>query len=168
MRVEPSIGFIGVGRMGIAVCGRLVAAGYEVVAHDRRPAREEQVRAVGATWAAEPSAAAGADVLVTMLPGTPELHEVMDEVMPMLRPGTIWIDMTSSTPETARRLGARARAAEVGCLDAPVGGDPEAARQGRLQVFVGGSSSATAACSKSSVRSSTWAGTGAVMPASCS
>ncbi len=136
--MEPTIGFIGVGRMGIAVCGRLVAAGYEVVAHDRRPAREEQVCAIGATWAAEASAAAGADVLVTMLPGTPELDAVMDAVLPTLRPGTTWIDMTSSTPDTARKHGARARAAEVACLDAPVAGDPEAAHEGRLQVFVGG------------------------------
>ena len=90
-------------------------------------------------WAPEVrGVAAAADVFMTMLPGTDELRAVMDVAIAELRFAATWIDMTSSTLATAREVGARARARGIGCLDAPVGGDPAAAAAGELRLFGGG------------------------------
>ncbi|MDQ6817132.1 MAG: NAD(P)-binding domain-containing protein, partial [Actinomycetota bacterium] len=93
------IGFIGVGRMGLPMCRNLARAGYEVIAGDARPERAADVRAAGACWEGETRlVAAAADVLMTMLPGPEELREAMVVTIPALRPGTTWIDTTSSSP----------------------------------------------------------------------
>ena len=125
--------------MGLPVCARLADAGYELIAHDRRPGREEDARSAGAEWAPDiRGVAAEADVLLTMLPGTLELLTVMDIAIPELPPAATWIDLTSSTPASARGLETRAATRGIGCLDAPVGGGPAAASAGELQLFVGG------------------------------
>ena len=124
--------------MGLPICGNLAQAGYEVVVGDRRE-RQEEVAAAGGKWARGTRVvAAKADVLITVLPGSDELREVMADAIPALRPGTTWIDMTSSSPTVGRELSMSARKRDVECLDAPVGGGPAAAARGRLQLFVGG------------------------------
>ena len=125
--------------MGLAVCGRLVGSGFAVLATDLRPEREEAVHAAGAGWHPDArSVAAAADVAITVLPGSGELEAAMRLARPALRPGTTWIDMTSAAPSAGRALASRADAGGVECLDAPVGGNPEAAAAGELQLFVGG------------------------------
>lgn len=133
------IGLIGVGRIGLPVCSNLVQAGYAVIASDRRPEREEKVRAVGAGWALETEAVVGtADVLLTVLPGSEELREAMAAASMAMRAGTTWIDMTSSSPLVGNELCEQAHGRGVECLDAPVGGGVRAAETGTLQLFVGG------------------------------
>jgi 3-hydroxyisobutyrate dehydrogenase len=137
--VKATIGLIGVGRMGLAVCAKLSRAGFEVIAGDRRSEREHDVRAVGARWAGETDLVArAADVLITILPGSRELLEAMAIATGALRPGSAWIDMTSSAPGIGLELVTRAHARGVECLDAPVGGGVVAATAGTLQLFVGG------------------------------
>lgn len=138
MTVRP-VGVVGVGRMGLPICTSLGRAGYQVTAGDRRREREAAVRAAGLVWAGETRlVAAAADVLITVLPGPEELREVMDVAIPALRPGAVWIDMTSSSPAVGLELGRRARELGIECLEAPAGGGPAAAEVGRLQLFVGG------------------------------
>jgi 3-hydroxyisobutyrate dehydrogenase len=136
------VGFIGVGRMGLPMCVNLVRAGYEVTAGDVRAELESVVTGCGARWEGRPAAAAaGADVLITMLPGPGEVHDVMagpGGALAALPPSATWIDMTSSSPAAGRVLAAAARARGIGVLDAPVGGGVPAARTGTLQLFVGG------------------------------
>jgi 3-hydroxyisobutyrate dehydrogenase len=136
------IGFIGVGRMGLPMCASLVAAGYQVTAADARADREENARACGARWCAEPAQLARrAEVLITMLPGPREVAEVMTGpggVLAALPAGAVWIDMTSGSPPAGRELAAAAHARGIGMLDAPVGGGVPAARAGQLQIFAGG------------------------------
>jgi len=140
-RVTATVGVIGVGRMGLPVCARLAAAGTRVVATDRRPERELDVRAVGADWDADAERLARrAAVLITVLPGTAELLEAMALALEALRPGATWIDLTSAEPAAGAELVARAHARGIECLDAPIGGGVEAAAAGTLQVFVGGRS----------------------------
>jgi 3-hydroxyisobutyrate dehydrogenase len=137
--VKAIIGFIGVGRMGLPMCRNLARAGYEVIAGDARPERAVDVRTAGACWEGETRlVAAAADVFITVLPGPAELQEAMVVAMAALRPGTTWIDMTSSSPVVGRELGARAAERGVECLDAPVGGGIAPAAAGTLQLFVGG------------------------------
>ncbi|MFF4305260.1 NAD(P)-dependent oxidoreductase [Streptomyces sp. NPDC001601] len=135
------VALVGVGRMGTPLCGRFVTAGHAVTAFDLRPEREEAVRSLGADWASSvTAAAAGADVLVTVVPGPDEAEAALqDAVFSVLASGAVWIDMTSNAPAVAEVLRERARAHGVDVLEAPVGGSPDDAEQGRLRLFVGGS-----------------------------
>lgn len=137
--MTATVGVIGVGRMGLPVCARLAAAGFDVVACDVRPERERYVRAASAGWDGDAGRLAGTvDVLITVLPGSSELLEAMSIALPALRPDATWIDLTSAAPTAGRELAERARAREIHHLDAPVGGGVEAAATGALQLFVGG------------------------------
>jgi len=128
--------------MGLPMCANLVRAGYEVAAGDARAERENAVAGCGARWrgtAAE--VAAEADVLITVLPGPGEVHDVMagsGGALAALPATATWIDMTSSSPAVGRALLAAARARGIGVLEAPVGGGVPEARAGTLQLFVGG------------------------------
>ncbi|MFG2957577.1 NAD(P)-dependent oxidoreductase [Streptomyces sp. NPDC048291] len=135
------VALVGVGRMGTPLCGRFVSAGHSVTAFDVRPEREQPARSLGADWAPSAiAAAAGADVLVTVVPGPREAEAALpDAVFGALAPGAIWIDMTSNAPAVAAVLRERAAAHGVDVLEAPLGGSPDDAEHGRLRLFVGGS-----------------------------
>ncbi|MEU2421132.1 NAD(P)-dependent oxidoreductase [Streptomyces sp. NPDC007851] len=135
------IALVGVGRMGTPLCGRFVAAGHTVTAFDTRSEQEAAARSSGADWAPSgTAAAAGADVLVTVVPGPSEaLAALPDAVFSALAPGAVWIDMTSNSPAAAEVLRQRAEAHGVDVLEAPLGGSPDDAEHGRLKLFVGGS-----------------------------
>jgi 3-hydroxyisobutyrate dehydrogenase len=137
--MSTTIGVIGVGRVGLPVCSNLVRAGQVVVATDCRSERKAEVLAAGAAWKPDDqSVARAADVLVTVLPGSPELRAAMSEALPALRPSAVWIDMTSTSPLVAGELVERALVRGVECLDSPVGGGIDAAEKRTLQLFVGG------------------------------
>lgn len=136
------VGFIGVGRMGLPMCANLVRAGYDVTAGDAREELQHAVIACGARWGGPGSAiAAAVDVLITMLPGGPELRDLMlapGDLLGALPQTVTWIDMTSTSPVIGRVLAGAARARGIGMLEAPVGGGVRAAAAGRLQLFTGG------------------------------
>jgi len=136
--------------MGLPMCANLVAAGYEVAAADARAEAETAVLGCGAWWRATPArAAAGADVVITMLPGPREVRDVMAGPGGVLAamPGTAaWIDMTSNSPTAGRALAAAARARGIGVLDAQAGGGVPAAKAGTLQLFVGGDGALVERC----------------------
>jgi 3-hydroxyisobutyrate dehydrogenase len=136
------VGFIGVGRMGLPMCANLVRAGYDVTAGDVREELQAAVIACGARWGGPgPAVAAAADVLITMLPGGPELRQLMlppAGLLPALPSTATWIDMTSTSPAIGRELASAARARGIAMLEAPVGGGVKAAVAGSLQLFVGG------------------------------
>ncbi len=137
--MSATVGVIGVGRMGTPLCGRLSHAGFSVIATDRRPEREATARAAGARWIADtPRLLDAADVLVTVLPGSAELEQVMAAAIPALSPGKTWIDMTSAAPRQGRELMEQAERRGAECLEATLGGGVAAARAGTLQLFVGG------------------------------
>ncbi len=138
----PEIGLVGLGRMGLPICANLVRAGYRVLAGDRRPETARQAAGCGACWVPEVGRlAAGADVLITVLPGPSEVRELMlgtGDAVAALRPGTTWIDMTSNSPTAVTEIRDALLDRGVQVLDAPAGGGVTAARQGRLQLLVGG------------------------------
>ena len=138
----PEIGLVGLGRMGVPICANLVRAGYRVRAGDRRPEAAEQATRSGAGWVPELARlAAGADVLVTVLPGHGEVRELMlgaDAVAMALRAGTTWIDMTSNSPAAVTEIRNAVLDRGVEVLDAPAGGGVGAAQHGSLQLLVGG------------------------------
>lgn len=139
------MGVIGVGRMGLPICERLAAAGWDVAATDLRSAAETDVRAAGARWAANVDALVDeSDLVLTVLPGPAEVRAVMAGAMARLRAGMTWIDMTSGDPRPAQELVREAAEHGVEAVDAGLGGGVAAARTGALQLFVGGEAAAVA------------------------
>jgi 3-hydroxyisobutyrate dehydrogenase len=131
--------------MGTPMCAALVRVGYQVTATDKRPEREPAAAACGADWRDTPAqAAATADVLITMVPGPGEVQAAMlgkAGALTSLPAGATWIDMSSNSPAAARPVREQAMQRGVQVLEAPVGGGIAAAREGTLQLFVGGEAS---------------------------
>ena len=136
------VGFVGLGRMGAPMATNVLSSGFPVSAYDVDGEAVEQLARKGATPARSPAEAAGrADVLVTMLPGPPQIEAAMlgaDGALAAMRPGSAWIDMSSSNATTARRVIDAAGSARLAVIDAPVTGGVPGALEGTLQIFVGG------------------------------
>jgi 3-hydroxyisobutyrate dehydrogenase len=133
------IAFIGLGRMGLPMCARLAAAGFEVVATDLRA----ELRGAVTRWADSiQEACAGAEVAVTMLPGPESVADAAAPIISSLDAGAVWIDMSTASPSVANEI----TGGDSRFLDAPVGGSPETARVGRLVAFVGGAAGDLARC----------------------
>ncbi len=137
-----SIGFIGVGNMGLPMLANLVKAGYQVEAYDVRPEAVQaavQRGATGGTSAAETAGRVG--LAITMLPNSPEVEAAYlgpKGILEGARPGLVCIDMSTIDPATTRRVGERLAAAGVRMLDAPVSGAVPRAVDGTLTIMVGG------------------------------
>lgn len=137
----PSIAFLGIGLMGDPMSRRLLAAGFPLVAWNRTPAKAEALRSAGArvaTHAAE--AARVADIVITMLQDGSVVQALLDDggVAAALRPGSLFIDMSSVLPAQARAFAARLAERGVEALDAPVSGGTVGAEAGTLAIMVGG------------------------------
>jgi 2-hydroxy-3-oxopropionate reductase len=136
------VGFIGLGIMGTPMTRNLVAAGYDVTAYDLDPARIEAVVQDGAKGASSIAAAVrDADVVITMVPASPHVEEVVlheGGVLESIRPGGLLIDMSSITPQTSVEVARAAAAKGVQVLDAPVSGGEAGAVEGVLSIMVGG------------------------------
>jgi 3-hydroxyisobutyrate dehydrogenase len=125
--------------MGMPMCTRLVAAGFEVTATDVRAECREPAQRARARWADSiAEACASADILITMLPGAPEVGDAAAGIVSSLPPDASWLDMSSGSPEVARHVAALAAGRGVRVLDAPVGGGPAEAGEGALLAFAGG------------------------------
>jgi 3-hydroxyisobutyrate dehydrogenase len=135
-----TVAVIGVGRVGLAVVQRLCASGHAVRACDVRPEVAARLPA-GAEFDGDALRAVdGVEVVLTVLPGSPELRKVMltDGLLPRLRPGTAWIDLTSTAPDLVGELVTAAQDAGVPYLDAGLGGGPAAVSEGSATLYVGG------------------------------
>jgi 3-hydroxyisobutyrate dehydrogenase len=136
------IGFVGLGNMGMPMCENLVSGGFDVVAFDVRKEAVEAIVEKGASGALSAAEAAnGADVLFTMLPGPTQVEAAMlgeDGALATMSPDSAWIDMSTSTPEAVDRFSAATGSEGPVMLDAPVNGGTTGAREGTLQIFVGG------------------------------
>ena len=146
MDAKPSLGLIGLGIMGRPMARNLLAAGYALTVHDVNRAAVEELVAQGATAGSSArQVAASTDVLITMLPDSPQVRDVYlgsDGAFEALRPGWLAIDMSSIAPSTARELAERATAAGADALDAPVSGGDKGAIAGTLSIMVGGTEAA--------------------------
>jgi 3-hydroxyisobutyrate dehydrogenase len=141
-----AIGFIGIGNMGLPMIANLVKAGYPVRAFDIRPEAVGAAVGRGASAAASvPDAARQAQVLITMLPNSPEVEAVYlgpEGILTGARPGLTCVDMSTIDPATTRRVGERLGAAGVTLVDAPVSGGVPRAVDGTLAIMVGGATEA--------------------------
>lgn len=143
---RPQVGFIGLGIMGKPMARNLLRAGHHLCVYNRsRPAIDELV-AEGAMELPSPrEVAAQCDILITMLPDTPDVLEVYagdGGAFEALRAEWLAIDMSTISPRVSRELAARARSFGADMLDAPVSGGDTGAAAGTLSIMVGGSQSA--------------------------
>jgi 3-hydroxyisobutyrate dehydrogenase len=136
------VGFIGLGHMGAPMSRNVQAAGHDLVVHDVRPDAAAGLLEAGASWAGSPrESGADRDVVITMLPGPSQVDEVLlgpGGLLAGLSAGATWIDMSTSVPAVADKVRAVAGSSGVAILDAPVAGGMTGARDGTLQIFVGG------------------------------
>ncbi len=142
------IGFIGVGNIGAPIAGQLLQAGHAVVVNDLRRAAADRLIAAGAGWAESAAAAvADSEVVVTCLPGPPEMERVClgaEGIVGHLKPGALYIDHTTNAPDLVRRVHAMLAGRGVAMLDAPVSGGREGAATRDLLVMAGGEPAAFA------------------------
>jgi 2-hydroxy-3-oxopropionate reductase len=140
--MKKKIGFIGLGIMGKPMAKNLLKAGYSLVAYDLNKDAVEDVVKAGALGASSSKEAAGkAEVIITMLPDSPDVKEVIlgkDGVLEGIKPGSIVIDMSSINPLVSQEIEKELRKKEVEMLDAPVSGGETGAIQGTLAIMVGG------------------------------
>jgi 2-hydroxy-3-oxopropionate reductase len=143
-----SIGFIGLGVMGREMARHLVRAGHEVRAYDMKTEAVEELAREGALAAASVAAATdGAEVVITMLPDTPQVEEVVLGPGGLLQnppAGRLLVDMSTIAPTATRRMAAQLAQAGIAMLDAPVSGGPTGAKAAKLSIMVGGSEDAVA------------------------
>ncbi len=143
-----TIAFIGLGIMGSAMAEHLVAAGHTVVGHNRsRPAVERLVAAGGTGASSVAEAVADADVVITMVPDSPDVESVAlgeEGIYANARPGTVHVDMSTIRPDVAVSLAQEGAAAGIQVLDAPVSGGEAGAREATLSIMVGGDADAVA------------------------
>jgi 3-hydroxyisobutyrate dehydrogenase-like beta-hydroxyacid dehydrogenase len=133
------IGFAGLGAMGAGIAGRLLDAGHEVVGWNRTKAKAQPLLDAGMGWADTPrELAASVDVLFTMLTNTAAIESVAEEILPALRPGTVWADLSTIAPDASVALSKRVRETGAYFLDCPVSGSPATLAAGQMSVMVGG------------------------------
>jgi 3-hydroxyisobutyrate dehydrogenase len=140
-----TIGFVGLGNMGLPMSGLLADAGYTVQGYDAAEAARARV-----PYAVDGLAAAADDAraVVLMLPDSQVVRTVLtsEGLLDALAPGTLLIDMSSCEPTETRKLAEEVAARDVVLVDAPVSGGVAGARAGTLTIMVGGTDEAVAAC----------------------
>jgi 2-hydroxy-3-oxopropionate reductase len=136
------IGFIGLGIMGRPMARNLLKAGYPLVVHSRSRGPVDEIAGAGAKVGTSPrDVAAQSDVLITMLPNSPDVEQVVlgrDGVIEGARPGLVLLDMSTISPLVSQKIGAALAAKSVQMLDAPVSGGEKGAIDGVLSIMVGG------------------------------
>lgn len=136
---DETIGFVGVGLMGHGMARNLIGAGYRltIIAHRNRAPVDDLVGlgAVEAESLAE--LAATSSVIHICAPGSPQVEAIVTEMLPVLKPGSVIVDCSTSNPTSTIALAARLREAGCHMADAPLGGTPVQAESGELSTMIG-------------------------------
>ncbi|KAA0077218.1 2-hydroxy-3-oxopropionate reductase [Mycolicibacterium sp. P9-64] len=142
MSSQLTVGFIGFGIMGAPMAANLLKAGLDVVGHSRTRSKVEALVPHGLRVADDVAGAVrDADVIITMLPDSPDVEAVAlgpGGILDHARSGALYVDTSSIRPDTARNVGVRAEAHGLRYLDAPVSGGEQAAIDGTLSIMAGG------------------------------
>jgi 2-hydroxy-3-oxopropionate reductase len=143
LMAQDRVGFVGLGVMGKPMARNLLKAGHELVLFSRTRASVDEVAAEGGTAASSPrEVAENADVVVLMLPDSPQVREVLDGDDGLLagaRSGSLIVDMSTISPVVTREIAAECGERGIGWVDAPVSGGDVGAREATLSIMAGGS-----------------------------
>ncbi|MBN2088621.1 2-hydroxy-3-oxopropionate reductase [candidate division KSB1 bacterium] len=136
------IGFIGLGIMGKPMSKNLLKVGYTLTVYDINSAAVREVIQAGASEVSTCQAVAEkSDIIITMLPDSPQVEQVVfgeNGVLAGVRPGMLFIDMSTIAPATSHKVFAALQEKGVMALDAPVSGGQVGAEAGTLSIMVGG------------------------------
>lgn len=142
MADRPRIGFIGLGIMGAPMAVNLIKAGFPVVGHNRsRSAVDRLVAAGGQAGESVADVTRRSDVVVTMLPDSPDVEAVAlgpDGILASAAPDLLYIDMSTVRPQTSVAVARAAADKGIRVLDAPVSGGEQGAVEGTLSIMCGG------------------------------
>ena len=137
-----TVGFIGLGIMGLPMAANLVKAGHTVVGYNRSPDPIQALVEAGGRGASDIAGTVrDADVVITMVPDSPDVEAVTggdDGIFAHGRKGALYIDMSSIRPDVAVRVAAAGRERGLRVLDAPVSGGETGAIEASLSIMVGG------------------------------
>jgi 2-hydroxy-3-oxopropionate reductase len=140
--MAQAIGFIGLGIMGRPMARNLLKSGYPLIVHSRSRGPVDELVAAGATAGTSPKdVASRSDVLITMLPNSPDVELVAlgkDGIIEGARSGLIYVDMSTISPIVSQKVGQALTAKGVRMLDGPVSGGEKGAIDGALSIMVGG------------------------------
>ena len=139
------VGFIGLGIMGKPMALNLIKAGYSVSILESSAAANEVADAGAATYSSSKELARDNDVIITMLPDSPEVEAVAlgkDGILEGIKPGSIFVDMSTIAPSSAKKLYNAFQEKNVEALDAPVSGGQVGAENGTISIMVGGNQAA--------------------------
>ena len=132
-------GYIGLGNLGAACAGCLLKAGFQVTVYDLNPALASSLVANGATLAASAESLAGAvDHVITCLPSPAVSGRVLRNILPHMKPGASWVEMSTLGRDEVLALAAVATEAGVRMMELPVTGGVHLAHQGRITMLAGG------------------------------
>jgi 2-hydroxy-3-oxopropionate reductase len=140
-----AIAYVGLGTMGSPMAVNLARAGHDVRGVNRTPAKAAALVEAGGRAASLADAVDGAEVVLTNLPDSPDVRDVVlgrGGVLELVAPGTLVIDHSTVLPELARQLAAAGAERGIDVLDAPVSGGERGAIDGTLSIMVGGSTEA--------------------------
>lgn len=139
---EHKVAFIGLGIMGLPMAKNLVNAGFDVTGYNRSPHKAQAFASAGGKSASTiAEAVQEADVVITMVPDSPDVTDVVtgdDGIFANAPTGAYWIDHSTIRPDVANELADQARSAGLNPLDAPVSGGEQGAVDGALSIMVGG------------------------------
>lgn len=142
----PRIAFIGLGIMGGPMAANLVKAGYDVTGYNRSRGKVDALVEAGGTGAdSVAEAVAEADVIITIVPDSPDVEQVAtgdDGILAHARSGAVWVDCSSIRPDVAVALAEQAAEKGVQAVDAPVSGGEAGATEATLSIMVGGDADA--------------------------
>lgn len=137
-----AIGFIGLGAMGSRLAGRLLDAGHDLYGTDLTKSHAEALIKRGMRWCESPRGlAAAADVVFSMVTDDAAVQAIAsgpDGLLAGLRPGTVYVDMSTISPQCSRQIAEQVRPTGAEMLDAPVSGSIPQAETGTLAIMVGG------------------------------
>ena len=137
-----TVAFIGLGIMGSPMAGHLVKAGFDVVGYNLTPEPIQKLVDAGGQGATDvPTAVRGADVIITMVPDSPDVEAVTggdDGIFANADKGALYIDMSSIRPDVSVRVADAGQKAGLRVLDAPVSGGDVGAIEASLSIMVGG------------------------------
>ena len=138
------IGFIGIGQMGRHMSKRILEAGYSLTVLDINKDAATHLLEAGAKWCDTPrSMAASCQLVITSLPTPQDVEQVVygpEGLKSGWKDGDTYVDMSTNSPSTIRRIAEDAKTMGVGVLDAPVSGGTKGAEMGTLTIIVGGDS----------------------------
>jgi 3-hydroxyisobutyrate dehydrogenase-like beta-hydroxyacid dehydrogenase len=141
-----NIGFVGLGAMGQLIVPRLMAAGHTVIGWNRSRDKAEKLLAAGMQWGESPRAVARqSDIIFTIVTDAAAVKSVAlgpDGIMAGLKPGGIYIDMSTIAPDASREVAAEFAKAGSIMLDGPISGSPVTVTQGNASIMIGGDESA--------------------------